>query len=148
MHYTGMFAATFVHDVAEQIETANLLVTNGLTIAVISTTLLILGIALGSSIGERWVDEKTQLAEDIVSTSEEKFRLLVEAVADYAILILDHEGRVTSWNSGAERITGYTDRDIVGQHVSMLYEEKTGGPDITAQELQAAQAFGGFKGEA
>jgi PAS domain S-box-containing protein len=46
---------------------------------------------------------------------DEEFRLFVGAVRDYAILMLDPEGRVTSWNEGAERIKGYTAHDILGQ---------------------------------
>src|SRR2546421_5163472 len=46
--------------------------------------------------------------EDILRQSEERFRLLVEGIRDYAIFMLDLEGRVTSWNSGAQRIKGYT----------------------------------------
>ncbi len=53
--------------------------------------------------------------------SEERFRLLVESVVDYAIATLDDEGMITSWNSGAQRITGYDATDIVGRHFSRLY---------------------------
>ena len=53
--------------------------------------------------------------------SEERFRLLVESVVDYAIVTLDEEGMITSWNSGAERINGYSAKDIVGRHFSRLY---------------------------
>ena len=48
--------------------------------------------------------------------SGERFRMLVESVTDYAILMLDPEGRVVSWNAGAERIKGYRASEIVGQH--------------------------------
>ncbi len=53
--------------------------------------------------------------------SEERFRLLVESVVDYAIVTLDEEGMITSWNSGAERINGYSATEIVGRHFSRLY---------------------------
>ncbi|HET9474526.1 MAG TPA: PAS domain S-box protein, partial [Steroidobacteraceae bacterium] len=53
--------------------------------------------------------------------SEERFRLLVESVVDYAIVTLDSEGMITSWNSGAERINGYSTSEIVGRHFSRLF---------------------------
>jgi len=53
--------------------------------------------------------------------SHERFRLLVESVVDYAIVTLDEEGMITSWNSGAERINGYTATQILGRHFSRLY---------------------------
>ncbi|TAK84975.1 MAG: PAS domain S-box protein [Betaproteobacteria bacterium] len=64
--------------------------------------------------------------------ADEQFRLLVESVTDYAIFLLDPEGRVTSWNPGAERIKGYTAAEIVGRHFSLFYppeERAAGAPD-------------------
>ena len=63
----------------------------------------------------------------------ELFRLLVEAVKDYAIFLLDPDGRVVSWNAGAERIKGYTADEILGQEFSRFYE-----PDDVAAGLPAA----------
>ncbi|HET9684979.1 MAG TPA: PAS domain S-box protein, partial [Gemmatimonadaceae bacterium] len=54
-------------------------------------------------------------AEEALRESEERFRLLVEGVRDYAIFMLDPEGRVSTWNAGAERIKGYRAREIIGQ---------------------------------
>ena len=53
--------------------------------------------------------------------SEEMFRRVVESVVDYAIFMLDTEGRVATWNSGAERIKGYRSDEIIGQHFSRFY---------------------------
>ena len=70
--------------------------------------------------------------------SEERFRLLVESVVDYAIATLDEDGMVTSWNSGAERMTGYRAQDIIGRHFSRLYPAE----DVQANKpwLQMTQA--------
>jgi diguanylate cyclase (GGDEF)-like protein/PAS domain S-box-containing protein len=66
-------------------------------------------------------------SEKILRESEERFRLLVEGVRDYAIFMLDPEGRVASWNEGAERIKGYTSEEIIGEHCSRFYpEDETG----------------------
>ena len=60
--------------------------------------------------------------EEALQQSEERFRLLVEGVSDYAIYMLSPEGIVTSWNEGARRITGYEASEIVGQHFSRFYD--------------------------
>ena len=57
-------------------------------------------------------------AEESLRRSEERFRLLVEGVKDYAIFMLDPQGHVATWNAGAERIKGYTADEIIGQHFS------------------------------
>src|SRR5216683_2653541 len=60
-------------------------------------------------------------AADMSSQNSERFRLLIESVKDYAIFMLDADGRVTSWNIGAERIKGYRAEEIIGQHFSRFY---------------------------
>ncbi|HEX7218838.1 MAG TPA: PAS domain S-box protein, partial [Burkholderiales bacterium] len=62
-----------------------------------------------------------KLHEEALRQSEERFRLLVEAVVDYAIFTLDAEGVVTSWNRGAERIKGYRRDEAIGKHVSRFF---------------------------
>src|SRR6266849_1451187 len=78
---------------------------------------------------------------------EERFRLLVEAVQDYAIFMLDPDGRVSSWNAGAERIKGYKIQEILGKHFSCFYREedvRNGKPDW---ELVIAAKEGRFEDE-
>jgi len=53
--------------------------------------------------------------------SEERFKLLVESVRDYAIFMLDPDGHVLTWNAGAERFKGYRADEIIGQHFSAFY---------------------------
>jgi PAS domain S-box-containing protein len=77
-------------------------------------------------------------AEQALRQSEERFRLLVDSVEDYAIVMLDPAGHVMSWNQGAERITGYREEDILGCHVSRFYTPEAverGEPD---QHLEVA----------
>ena len=71
-------------------------------------------------------------AEDELRRSEERFRLLVTAVRDYAIFMLDPSGHVVSWNAGARRIKGYPAREIIGQHFRVFYprdEQEAGHPE-------------------
>jgi PAS domain S-box-containing protein len=79
--------------------------------------------------------------------SEERFRLLVEGTQDYAIFLLDPEGRVTSWNSGAERIKGYRAEEIIGQHFSRFYPQEAVERGWPAHELSVAAAEGRFEDE-
>src|SRR5205814_3539524 len=60
-------------------------------------------------------------AEHALREGEEKFRLLVESAKEYAIFMLDTEGRVVSWNDGPQRIKGYTASEIIGEHMSRFY---------------------------
>src|ERR1700722_9442318 len=60
-------------------------------------------------------------SEEALRRSEEQFRLLVQSVTDYAIFMLDSDGRVASWNAGAERIKGYAPSEIIGEHFSRFY---------------------------
>jgi PAS domain S-box-containing protein len=78
---------------------------------------------------------------------EEHFRLLVNAVKDYAILTLDPDGVITSWNVGAERIKGYTADEIIGQHFSVFYPEEDVRAGKTERELAEARRLGSFEDE-
>lgn len=84
--------------------------------------------------------------EDLATTlryhSEERFRLLVESVKDYAIFMLDPEGLVVSWNAGAERITGYTASEAVGAHFSQFYTAEARETHRPEHELELAQRDG------
>src|ERR1700704_2109946 len=82
--------------------------------------------------------------EEDLRRSEEHFRLLVESVADYAIFMLDPNGQVATWNSGAERIKGYTAAEIIGQHFSVFYPEQARESGWPEHELQAAAEKGRF----
>ncbi|WP_426422588.1 PAS domain S-box protein [Bradyrhizobium genosp. A] len=87
-------------------------------------------------------------AEQSVHDSERSFRLLVEGVTDYAIYTLDIEGRVTSWNSGAERIKGFTTAEILGRHVREFYiedERLNGEPE---RNLEKVRREGRYEAEA
>lgn len=148
MHYTGMAAATFYHDHTLQIQAHDLLVTNGLTIAVISTTLLILGLALATSMGQRILAYRQKRSDEIIGTSEEKFRVLVKAVKDYAICMLDSKGTITTWNTGAEKITGYKAEEIIGKSVAVLIPKADVEAGSVQEELTRAQSEGHYEVEA
>jgi len=78
---------------------------------------------------------------------EERFRLLVESVRDYAIFMLDTHGRVVTWNAGAERFKGYRAHEIIGEHFSRFYPPEALARGLPAHELEVAQAAGTFEDE-
>ncbi|WP_105510747.1 PAS domain S-box protein [Paraburkholderia sp. BL21I4N1] len=79
--------------------------------------------------------------------SEERFRLLVDSVKDYAIFMLDPDGYVVSWNAGAARIKGYSREDIVGRHFSTFYPPEDVAAGKPARELAIARQIGHVEDE-
>lgn len=86
-------------------------------------------------------------AQDRLHASEEKFRLLVQGVTDYAIYMLSPEGIVTNWNAGAERIKGYQAAEVVGTHFSRFYTEADRLAGLPARSLATARAAGRVESE-
>ena len=87
-------------------------------------------------------------AERALFESEQRFRMLVQGVRDYAIYMLDTEGHVTNWNPGAEQIKGYGQDEIVGQHFSRFYTETERAAGEPQRALQTALSDGKYEREA
>ena len=106
---------------------------------------------------ENRVEERTSQLEATIAElernqrelrhSEEVFRLLVEGVRDYAIFMLGPDGRVVSWNEGAERIQGYEVSEAVGEHFSVFYTEEDIERGLPGEELRVAAIEGRFEEE-
>jgi PAS domain S-box-containing protein len=106
---------------------------------------------------ENRVEERTSQLEATIAElernqrelrhSEEVFRLLVEGVRDYAIFMLGPDGRVVSWNEGAERIQGYEVSEAVGEHFSVFYKEEDVERGLPGEELRVAAIEGRFEEE-
>lgn len=86
-------------------------------------------------------------AERELRHSEERFRLLVESVGDYAIFMLDPGGHVSSWNRGAERAKGYRAEEIIGQHFSIFYPPEAVAAGHPQYELEVAVTEGRYEEE-
>jgi PAS domain S-box-containing protein len=87
------------------------------------------------------------LVEDALKQSEAQFRHLVHGVVDYAIFLLEADGTVASWNTGAQRIKGYKPEEIVGQHFSRFYTDEDRATGLPARALATAASEGKFEGE-
>src|SRR5215211_1886160 len=106
---------------------------------------------------ENRVEERTSQLEATIAElesnqqelrhSEEIFRLLVEGVKDYAIFMLGPDGRIVSWNEGAERIQGYDVSEVVGEHFSVFYTEEDIDRGLPAEELRVAAIEGRLEEE-
>ncbi len=88
-----------------------------------------------------------QEAHEALRQSEQRFRLLMDSVVNYAIFTLDMNGLVTSWNSGAERAIGYTRDDILNRHYAVFYTPEDRDAGIPARSLASARAAGRFECE-
>ena len=86
-------------------------------------------------------------AETALHQSEQRFRSLVEGVQDYAIYTMDPQGTITSWNTGARRIKGYTADEIIGQNFSRFYTPGDAGQGLPAKVLRIAREEGHYEGE-
>ncbi len=96
---------------------------------------------------EQRARQQAETANEKLRESEERFRLIVESVVDYAIFTLDPRGIVSSWNLGAERIKGYGADEIVGQHFSRFYLEEEVRAGVCERELEEAARMGRFECE-
>jgi PAS domain S-box-containing protein len=91
--------------------------------------------------------EAPRQTQEILRESEERFRLLVEGVKDYAIFMLDAEGHITTWNLGAWRIKGYEAEEIIGEHFSIFYTDEDVERGYPDEVLRLAAADGHYEEE-
>ena len=123
-----------------------------LLLLVFVSTVTVTGLMMGAVLSQlhaarralemRVVERTLELAE-----SERRFRLMVDSVVDYAIYMLDPDGRITSWNAGAERIKGYRADEIVGQPVSRFYLPQDIAAGKPVRELEVAAREGRYVDE-
>lgn len=132
-----------------RIATANRSATRTIVLSVASASgialLVIAGVAgklvpLGRSYAKA-LDESEERMRALAE-SEQKFRLLVERARDYAIFVLDLNGRIVSWNVGAERMMGWTAGEILGQPLSTLHLPEDAASDLFDQEIATARSRG------
>ncbi len=85
--------------------------------------------------------------QEALRRSEERFKLLVQGVHDYAIYMLDPQGHIANWNTGAQRFKGYSEAEIVGEHFSRFYTDEDRASDLPRRALDIAAREGRFEQE-
>src|SRR5687767_4971064 len=80
-----------------------------------------------------------------MSKTPDPFQLLLDGIADYAIFLLDQDGRINKWSTSAQKIFGYQADEIQGRHVSVLSRSSEGDSAVTNGELEMAAAHGRFE---
>ena len=86
--------------------------------------------------------------EEALAQSERQFRMFVASVVDYAMIMLDPDGVITSWNAGAQHIKGYAADEIIGEHMSRFYTEADRAAGAPGHALQCAAESGRYEAEA
>ncbi|MFZ3359358.1 MAG: PAS domain S-box protein, partial [Xanthobacteraceae bacterium] len=97
--------------------------------------------------GARRKELEQKLIAAATQESERRFQTIVQSVTDYAIFMLDPDGKVANWNAGARRVKGYSEAEIVGQHFSTFYTPEDRARDVPARALQAAARNGKYEAE-
>ena len=129
MHYTAMAAVHFDH--APMVAGRPMLPPAALAGIIAIATVVLLGLVVGGAMLDRWAGTLMR-----VRRNEERFRVMVDALHDYAIFTVDASGVVDSWNRGAERLLGRTAEETLGRHLSVLYDDDES--QDAARELQLA----------
>jgi PAS domain S-box-containing protein len=88
-----------------------------------------------------------KVAQEALRQSEERFRTLVQSVVDYAIFMLDSDGRVSNWNEGGRRIKGYLPAEILNRHFSVFYTEEDRRDGVPQRALETAAREGRYEAE-
>jgi PAS domain S-box-containing protein len=117
----------------------------GATDYVLKQRLSQLGPVVHRALREAHERAEKRRAEEALRQSEERFRLLVEGVQDYAILMLDPQGRIASWNAGAERLKGWLGPEVLGRHFSLFYTPKDRQRGRPERALERAAAEGRYE---
>ncbi|RYZ55109.1 MAG: PAS domain S-box protein, partial [Proteobacteria bacterium] len=103
--------------------------------------------AVSREIAERAARALYRSTQAELKDSEDRFRLMIDAVKDYAIFMLDTDGRFITWNIGSERMFGYSESEAVGAHLSLLYTGSEVGSTHANQALVMTREFGHYEEE-
>ncbi|MET0748120.1 MAG: EAL domain-containing protein [Rhizobium sp.] len=139
LHFTAMGGVTIM-PAAVPLDQSNLLSPMVMIAMIASVSFSLLASGLAAAL-------LAVRAENASSASDANFRMLVQGVTDYAIYMLDLQGRVSNWNAGAERAKGYTAAEIIGQDFGKFYSEEDRRNGLPARTLEIARTEGKFEAE-
>ena len=106
-----------------------------------------LGIFVAIAIGVGWLSGELRNEREILEESREQFRILLDGVQEYAVFLLNEDGRVATWNTGAQRMEGYTTGDIVGKSTTIFYSSEDVAQGKPQQLLAQAADRGSVRTE-
>jgi PAS domain S-box-containing protein len=104
-------------------------------------------IFMASALAVGWLGAEFREWRDRLSDSSEQFRTLLDGVRDYAVFLLDEKGRVETWNSGAQRMKGYTAEEIIGRTNEVFYSEEDARKGLPRKLLESAAIRGSVRSE-
>ena len=133
MHYTAMWAVHFNHGPA--VDTGVVLPPRQIAVAIALVTVVLLALVVVAAMMDRWMQTQVDIRRN-----DERFQAMVEALHDHAVYTVDAEGRIDSWNRGAERLFGRSQDEILGQPLGILYP--AGSEEAADQELARALEAG------
>ncbi|UAK24310.1 bifunctional diguanylate cyclase/phosphodiesterase [Sphingomonas nostoxanthinifaciens] len=139
LHFTGMAAATVIPDAADGHDRFILSPASmGLAVSAIAAAVLVIG--AGAAVAHA-------LAVAAIRAGGREFRILVEGITDCALYMLDPNGRVASWNAGAQHLKGFTSEEAIGLHFSAFYSDEDRALGVPARALATARTTGKFTAE-
>ena len=119
----------------------------GAAILVLCMIIVFIAITWYNTISLNRRDELKKKTEDALKESEQRFRLLVSNIKDYAIFMIDKDGYIISWNEGAQYIKGYSSKEIIGKHISVFYTAEELAKNEPALNLKMAEENGSVECE-
>jgi diguanylate cyclase (GGDEF)-like protein/PAS domain S-box-containing protein len=140
MHFTAMAALTIVPGPGPAIDPSETMSTGFMVVTLLSVSLSMITSGFAAALF-------AMRAESSTKESEARFEMLVQGVTDYAIYMLDKDGRVANWNAGAERAKGYTADEIIGQDFGRFYCEEERAAGLPQRALLKARTEGKFEAE-
>src|SRR3712207_6354673 len=148
MHYAAMRGAVFTsHGIVDGAQGHASIGQTALALGVAAATFLILFLALIAAMFDRRFAILAERESEAIRHSEERLRLMLQSVTDYAIYMLDAGGKVATWNAGAQRIKGYVAGEIIGTHISRFYTEEDRRAGVPGRALKTATQDGKFEAE-
>jgi len=145
MHYTAMAAAFFAPTAMAPVKVDPGIPPELLAAVTAGSSFTLLSFGLIWSLIDQHLAARA--AQERLRESEERLRLLIEGVRDYAILMLDPEGRIASWNAGAEWLKGWREEEILGSPAAVLRRPEEAAKGKPEEELRIARESGRFEGE-
>ncbi|MFS2179504.1 EAL domain-containing protein [Rhizobium pisi] len=139
LHFTAMAGVTVTPDAAA-LDPSTLLSPEVMAVTIAAVTFSLLAAGFAAAMFAVHSDVKAAKAE-------RNFKLLIEGVTDYAIYMLDLDGKVSNWNAGAERIKGYTADEIVGKDFSLFYSDEDRSKGSPQRALKTARTDGKFEAQ-